>query len=116
MVYRSEDSSETTPPLLEDVGMELEFVDKTADEDTTYYYWVACRTGWGDSNIIGPIEVYVPEGTGGGGGGGGGGGDGDDDDGGGFPIADLAMGGLMITAAAGVGIFLGRKFGKKGMI
>jgi len=53
-------------------------------------------------------DSYVPEGSGGGGGG-------DDDDGGGFPIVDLTIGGLMIAAAVGVGMFLGRRYKKKGL-
>ncbi len=112
MVYRSEDGTMTTPPLLEDVGMALEFVDKSVDEDTTYFYWVACRTAWGDSNILGPVEVYVPEGSGGNGGDG----DGSDgDDGEAFPLADLAVGGVLLFAAASGGILLGRRFGRKGV-
>lgn len=115
MVYRSEDGSMTTPPLLEDVGMDLEFEDKTVVDDTTYYYWVACRTSWGDSNILGPVEVYVPEGTGGGGSNGGGGGDDDDDGGGEFPLSDVAIGTTLLVVAVSAGIFLGRRFGRKGI-
>jgi hypothetical protein len=113
MIYRSEDGTMTTPPLLEDVGLVLEYVDETADVDTTYYYWVGCRSEWGDSNPHGPVEVYVPEGGGGNGGNGNGGDGDDDDDDGGFPIADLAVGGLILAVAAGVGIFIGRWIGKK---
>jgi hypothetical protein len=58
----------------------------------------------------GPIEVYVPLDDGGGDGG-----DGDGDGDGGLPLADLAIGGVLMAAAAGAGLFLGRRFGRKGL-
>ena len=109
-IYRSDTVHQSSPELIGEVDAISSFTDETVEANHTYYYFISAVNEAGPGPMNGPIEVYVPEGSGGGGGG-----DGDDDDGGGFPIVDLAVGGLMIAAAAGVSIFLGRRFGKKGV-
>ncbi len=115
-VRRSEDGTLTSPPALEEVGVENRYLDQKIEAGKTYYYWVDSLNDVGVSNPEGPVEVTVPTTHGGTGGNGGNGGDGDDDDAGGgggmgsYPLWEYAVASVIMVGALGSGFVIGRRW------
>lgn len=108
-LFREEVDWASSPTLLVEVGAVGKHTDDTVEANTTYYYWIAAVNEAGEGMVTGPVPVTVPPDGGNGGGGGNG-----DDGGGGLPLGELAMGATILVVAVGVGVFLGRRFSRKG--